>query len=86
MFKPLWKHLTIAMGHSFPGRLLLLKLFYQNDENVAGALMEYRHSKLWRISFLIVSGFPIIDQCFEETGSVPFRQGRDQTSVPTQMT
>lgn len=71
------KHSAIAkMVLSFPERAFLLKLFYQNENNVAEALSLYQRQKSLRTDPVTPCALQRMVKHFEETGSFSVEAGR----------
>ena len=69
------------MGLYKDSRTLLVKLFYQNNNNSAAALREYRRIKGMRKDPLSVPGLKNMIRRFELTGDLGITPGRCRRSI-----
>ncbi|GFW89383.1 uncharacterized protein TNCV_3966731 [Trichonephila clavipes] len=72
------------MSLRLPHRVLLVKLFYQNDNSTIVALRKFRTLKGMRKGPLTVINLQLMVTKFEETGSLNVRSGRGRKPVSTE--
>ena len=66
---------------SLPDRALLVKLFYQRDENASAALREYRRLKELRRGPMTITNLRKMIERFETTGTLGVQSGRGRKRI-----